>query len=212
MSFSHLKIEIKISKGLNKISLRDYTGEDINAVRSELGSMGIDVVIEKEEHDTMPVDTVISHSPSGGSMLKKGSAVTFYVSTGKKIEMQKVPNLNGMTLEEAAHTLGLLGLRLGDISYVENKAKAGKIVGQSINAGEEAETDTAVNVTVGQGTTSVPSDNRVPSTTTPTPTPEPVPTPEPSPAPNPNPTQQPQTPAPSGDATVPDAGTGPTSR
>lgn len=204
------KIEIKISKGLNKISLRDYTGEDINAVKSELGNMGIDVVIEKEEHDTMPVDTVISHSPSGGSMLKKGSSVTFYVSTGKKIEMQKVPNLNGMTLEEAAHTLGLLGLRLGDISYVENKAKAGKIVGQSINAGEEAETDTAVNVTVGQGTTSVPSDNRVPSTNTPVPTPEP--TPEQTPTPDSNPTQQPQTPAPSGDATVPDAGTGPTSR
>ena len=147
----HKKVEtitVKFSRGLTKFTLEDYTGSDVNAVKNDLRKLGIDVVIEETQHDTMPVDTVVRHSPSGGSTIKSGSTVTLYVSSGK--EDIRVPSITGISLERAKVALEAVGLEIGEITYVEDVDMIDKVIAQTILEGTEVKTGTAVDVKVGK--------------------------------------------------------------
>lgn len=142
------KIVVTISKGLDKIYLKDYKGKDINAVQKELEELGILVNIDREEHDELPIDAIIKQSPSAKSTVKPGSVVHFYVSDGK--EKVKVPSITGVSVERAEERLTLLGLELGTITEVEDEDNVGKVISQSVDEGEEIERGTKVDVTVGK--------------------------------------------------------------
>ena len=138
----HKKVEtitVKFSRGLTKFTLEDYTGSDVNAVKNDLRKLGI---------DTMPVDTVVRHSPSGGSTIKSGSTVTLYVSSGK--EDTRVPSITGISLERAKVALEAVGLEIGEITYVEDVDMIDKVIAQTILEGTEVKTGTAVDVKVGK--------------------------------------------------------------
>ena len=141
-------ITVKISRGLTKITLDDYTGEDVNIVKNKLKKLGVDVVIEETQHDTMPIDTVVRHSPSKGSTIKAGSAVTLYVSSG--MEDVRVPLITGITIERAQAALEAVGLKLGNVTEIENADKVGKIISQTILEGTEVKSGTEVDVSVGK--------------------------------------------------------------
>lgn len=149
MSKKTKKITVTVSKGLTKIILKDYTGKDVNKVKSELEDMGIDVIIVRQEHDTMPIDTIFEQTPSRDSTLRTGNSVTLYVSTGKETKMVKVPSITGNTLERAKENLEYLELEIGVITEVEDEDNVGKIIEQTIQAGTEVETGTQVDVKVG---------------------------------------------------------------
>lgn len=142
------KITVKFSRGLTKFTLEDYTGEDVNIVKNKLKKLGIDVVIEETQHDTMPVDTVVRHSPSGGSTIKAGSSVTLYVSSG--MEDTRVPLITGITLERAQAALEAVGLKLGNVTEIENVDMVGKVISQTILEGTEVKSGTEVDVKVGK--------------------------------------------------------------
>ena len=147
----HKKVEtitVRLSRGLTKFTLEDYTGEDVNMVKNKLRKLGIDVVIEETQHDTMPVDTVVRHSPSGGSTIKAGSSVTLYVSSG--MEDTRVPLITGITLERAQAALEAVGLKLGNVTEVENADMVGKVISQTILEGTEVKSGTEVDVKVGK--------------------------------------------------------------
>ncbi|MBR6523611.1 MAG: Stk1 family PASTA domain-containing Ser/Thr kinase [Clostridia bacterium] len=147
----HKKVEtikVMLSQGLTKFTLDDYTGEDVNIVKNKLRSLGVDVVIEETQHDTMPVDTVVRHSPSKGSTLKAGSTVTLYVSSG--VEDTRVPLITGITLERAQAALEAVGLKLGNVTEFVDPEMAGKVISQTILEGTEVKSGTEVDVTVGK--------------------------------------------------------------
>ena len=106
------------------------------------------MVIEETQHDTMPVDTVVRHSPSGGSTIKAGSSVTLYVSSG--MEDTRVPLITGITLERAQAALEAVGLKLGNVTEVENADMVGKVISQTILEGTEVKSGTEVDVRVGK--------------------------------------------------------------
>ncbi len=147
----HKKVDailVRISRGLAKFTLEDYTGEDVNIVKNALRKKGIDVVIEETLHETMPVDTVIRHSPSGGSTIKAGSSVTLYVSSGKENTM--VPSITGIPLERAQAALEAVGLKLGNVTEIEDADMVGKVIAQTILEGTQVESGTEVDVKVGK--------------------------------------------------------------
>lgn len=147
----HKKVEtvtVKVSKGLTKITLKDYTGKDVNIVKNELKRLGIDVIIEEVQHESLPVDTVVKHSPRDGSTIKAGSSVTLYVSSGKEDTI--VPLIKGSTLERAKTTLEAVGLKLGNVTYVEDENMIDKVIDQTILEGTEVQSGTEVDVKVGK--------------------------------------------------------------
>lgn len=140
-------IVVKISKGPDKITLKDYTGKDINEVQKELEELGILVNIDREEHENLPIDAIIKQSPGAKSTVKPGSVVHFYVSDGR--EKVKVPSITGVLLERAEERLILSGLELGTVTEVEDEENIGKVISQSIDEGTEIESGTKVDVTIG---------------------------------------------------------------
>ncbi|MFA7636534.1 MAG: Stk1 family PASTA domain-containing Ser/Thr kinase [Monoglobales bacterium] len=143
------KISVKISRGLSKITLENYVGQDVNKVKNALEKLGIDVVIEQvQSSESDVIDTVVRHSPSGGSTIKPGSSVTLYVNTGK--EDTKVPSITGISIERAKVALKAARLEIGEITYVEDEKNIGLVIDQTILEGTVVQTGTAVDVRVGK--------------------------------------------------------------
>ena len=141
-------ITVQISKGSEKLTLKDYIGKDVNHVKQELRRLGIDVVIEEVQHESMPVDTIVRHSPSAESTIKLGSSVTLYVSIGKEDTI--VPSITGSTLERAKTTLEAVGLEVGEVIYIENAGMVDIVIEQTIHEGTRVKIGTAVDVKVGK--------------------------------------------------------------
>lgn len=97
--------------------MNNYEGEDYKYVAAELELQGL-IVVEKELNSVKYADRqVIRTSPGTGSIISKGDTVTIYRSTGAvDYYTTLVPNLKGMTIDEARNALAKNGLKL-DMVY-----------------------------------------------------------------------------------------------
>jgi serine/threonine-protein kinase len=91
-------VRLVVSNGKPTVALRDVTGYTVADAGKDLKSDGLQVH-QIHRFDASAKDTVLSQSPSPGSKVRKGSAVTLVVSDGPA--PIKVPNLVGMTMDEA---------------------------------------------------------------------------------------------------------------
>ena len=82
----------------------------------------------------LPAGTVIAQSITAHSSLKEGSYVSFSVSAGIHFNEKKVPDLYGLTIDEARERLAEAGLVCGRIFAVENGSPAGIVIAQSPTA------------------------------------------------------------------------------
>jgi eukaryotic-like serine/threonine-protein kinase len=115
------------------------------------------VVAEDEGVSGRRVGVVFDQDPDGESMAAEGSEVTIFVSTGRRQVV--VPDLEGMTIEEAEDALREVDLRLGDINDEPSEdIEADLITRSEPPADEEVDANSEVDVFVstGEETTSVP--------------------------------------------------------
>ncbi|HAT1276456.1 Stk1 family PASTA domain-containing Ser/Thr kinase [Corynebacterium striatum] len=121
-----------------------------NEVVAELEKMGLLVTVNEEANPDIDRNKVIRINPAPGSELQKGSSVTLTVSSGD--EITDVPDLSGMTLEEAGKALSDAGLSLNDkIEETNDDAPAGQIVSQNPAGGSQLSKGSKVKVTVSKG-------------------------------------------------------------
>lgn len=83
-----------------------------------------------ENSDTVASGDVILQTPEGGAKAKRGSTIFGIVSLGPAAP--KVPNLIGLSPDEARHTLEETGLVLGNVSYRISEAAIGYVCEQSL--------------------------------------------------------------------------------
>jgi len=77
-----------------------------DAIRS-LEDMGLIAKVQEEASDSVAEDRVISQSPKAGVIVKKGSTVTIYISTGR--DEERVPDVVGSTRQDATRILENIG-------------------------------------------------------------------------------------------------------
>jgi serine/threonine-protein kinase len=112
--------------------------------------------VDNENSDTVPEGDVISQSPPEGTQLREGDSVDFVVSSGKG-EVQ-VPDLTGMTVDQATKALEDQGLKLGQQTESDSPDKRkGRVISSSPAAGESVAKDTAVNIEIASGKVRVPN-------------------------------------------------------
>lgn len=76
-------ITFTVSKGVEKIVLRDLRGYNTKGLESYIESTGLNIDMTKEEYsDEVPAGLVISQDPEPGTELKKGDQVTVVISKG----------------------------------------------------------------------------------------------------------------------------------
>jgi serine/threonine-protein kinase len=97
----------------------------------------------------VPIDSVISSDPPGGTSVPKGSVVKLVISSGPA--PTPIPNVVGQTPSAATTTLENAGFTVLIQNIASLDAQAGKVVNQSPGAGTTAAAGTTVTLQVGTG-------------------------------------------------------------
>ncbi|GBE22016.1 MAG TPA: Stk1 family PASTA domain-containing Ser/Thr kinase [Actinobacteria bacterium] len=115
-----------------------------------LGNEGLLPEFQYEYSDEQPAGLVIRTEPGAGEPLPAGSPITVVISKGP--QPVAVPDLTGMTQDQARSALEAVGLQLGvSATTVETGPEQdGKVVTQSITPGNEVKPATIVQVTLGK--------------------------------------------------------------
>ncbi len=155
------------------IKIPEVSGKSYAEAVSILREKGFEVAREDDSANTAAKDTVVSTNPASGKRAKSGATVTLYVSTGanysasaaatEEISTAKsdgqvtVPNIIGMTSEDAVITLVEAGLTAGTVVETTNEDSnlTGLICAQSIAVGTSVSEGTTINMELSTGPASV---------------------------------------------------------
>lgn len=146
------KITLTIAKTGAKVKIPDVYGYEYASAERMLKSESFEVTIQKEKSDIKDPGTVIRTSPARGEMADAGSVVTLYVATNDETEPVDVPDLLGLTIDEAKKELEKVGLTIDaqGTEYRASSAKKGTIVGYE-KVGQQVLPGTAIAVYVSTG-------------------------------------------------------------
>ena len=132
-----------------------------------LTQAGFNVNISEVSSDEVDKGIVISQDPEGDVQAEEGSYVTIEVSKGPDLSGKtEMPNLIGMTEQEARNTLKACGLKAGNVRTIidSDPENRGLVISQDIPAGELIDEGTAVNFDIaGQQTYSYSADISAPT-------------------------------------------------
>ncbi|MCU1427570.1 MAG: protein kinase family protein with domain [Actinomycetia bacterium] len=109
------KVTLTVSNGPPPVPVPDVHGLAFNAARDQLVAAKFQVQQVKEFSDTVPKDEVIRTDPPALQKADFGSAVKVFVSKGQ--DLVKVPDVTGLTVEEASTRLGNLGFAVNPMHY-----------------------------------------------------------------------------------------------
>lgn len=132
-----------------QIRMPDIVGLEQNAARSALQNMGLELVVEGEQpHSELPAFTIITQSIRAGDPVNAGSKVGVVVSQGPPLI--EVPNLAGLTYDQAAQNLSTLGLVAQ--KYEDWSAETpGNVINQDPPAGSLVADKTPITLIVSSG-------------------------------------------------------------
>ena len=140
-------VEVNISRGKKDGVVPNIVNKDLAEAERYLAEYGFKLGEQMQVESHLPKGTVISQSPDAGERANNGAAVDVEVSDGKGKEMTIVPNLYGMTKEQADAALAAEGLTVDvdNIRYEENEfAPANTILFQTISSDTEVEVGTKI--------------------------------------------------------------------
>jgi len=124
-------------------------GRTVEEVTKELTSLGLVVVPNQVDSETVPVGTALSVDPAAGSKVARGATVNLGVSAGPPA--RPVPDVAGKTSDEATAALQAVGLKATTVEVFDDKVPAGKVVSTSPASGTAARVSQAVTVNVSKG-------------------------------------------------------------
>jgi len=133
----------------------DIVGMTTAAAELEIQNAGFRVGTTSHENSDEPIDTVVSQLPKAGDMAPANSKINMSVSLGASEEAIRVPNLMGMTEQQAQTALQNAGLRFARGSNVDakNMSEINTAVAQRPAANSTAKNGDIVTVDFGTGLT-----------------------------------------------------------
>ncbi len=139
------------SPGGDKVDVPNVEGKTLEEAIQEIEGAGFEVGKTESAHDdSVESGHVISQNPKGGTKAAKGSKIDILISQGT--EEVSVPNVEGMTQEEATRTLLKEGFVVGDVTnQYSNDVEAGKVMSQSPSANMKAVKGSSVSLVISQG-------------------------------------------------------------
>lgn len=135
----------------SELNVPDFRGMTFEEAEREADRRGL--VLEEigsefsEEYDE---GEIISQTPEEGTNVSKGDTISVVLSKGS--QDAKVPDVRGMTLEEATEALEEAGLKVGNVteSY-SSSVKAGKIISQGYEPDVKIKRQSEVNLEISLG-------------------------------------------------------------
>ncbi|TCT16948.1 serine/threonine-protein kinase [Natranaerovirga pectinivora] len=148
-------INVIISKGVQTFGVPNVINQRFNDAERFVLQENLTPKIELEYNDTLPIGVVIRQEPVSGTQLRVGEIVTIYVSNGRAPRFTTVPDLRGLTEEQAKQRLIDNNLQLGNnTTYVESQAyREGEVISQTVASGETVEEGYVIDIVVSTGIT-----------------------------------------------------------
>ena len=150
------EIQVVVSNGeeILTVAVPDVSGQSESAAQKTLENANLVVDSESKYDDHIEAGKVISTDPAAGMEVEEGTHVKMYVSMG--VEKVEVPQITGITSEEAQAALAAVGLIGGSVTeeYSE-EYDAGYVISQGKSAGSKLEKGSAVDYVVSKGSSKV---------------------------------------------------------
>lgn len=147
------EIKVVISKGVELISIPDLVGYTIADAELTIKNEGFKVgTITKTYDNKYAENIVISQDPSSGAKKPKDTPINLMISQGEPPKRVEMPQLIGLTLDEARNKLQENNLILGEIEKEDsNEYFADVVIAQDIQAGVLVDEESSVILTVSKG-------------------------------------------------------------
>jgi len=138
----------------NAVKVPDVTNMSYAEAVANLNKKGFKVVKEETESSTVKKGNVVSQLPVAGETAKLGTSVTVYVSISSSVGKVTVPNLIGLSEEDAIVVLVESGLDVGVISQTTHSdpSLVNLVCYQSYSERVEVEEGTKVDIKISIGT------------------------------------------------------------
>lgn len=149
------EIGLVLSLGPQLITVRDVTGLHRQVAQNLLTNEGFRVEAVSRYDENVPKDYVINQNPSGGSPVKRGTAVYLTISQGPPPPPFSMPDLRGSTREDALNTLQQMGLRLRQETRALSGYPEGRVVRQVPAPNETVREGDQVDLVVSEGCAAV---------------------------------------------------------
>ncbi len=142
------KLEVTISRGAQQVLVPRVIDLPVDEAREQLEDLGFVVFVDRQFNDEFEEGIVFEQDPPPGAKRDEGSSVQLTVSQGA--ETAEVPDLTGMTVDQARATLEGEGLALGSITeaFCIPPQSPGTVCTQDPGPGNEVPPGTAVNITI----------------------------------------------------------------
>jgi eukaryotic-like serine/threonine-protein kinase len=142
------RVTLQIAKE-PQIQVPNVAGQEAGTAQQLLQQAGFQVTVQSEESDSVPSGRVTRTDPGANAMVKRGSAVKMFVSTGP--QNVQVPNVVGQQQGQATQTLQGAGFQVfvsqqGTTSPQDN----GRVLAQNPSAGQQVPKGSGVTLTIGK--------------------------------------------------------------
>ncbi|SFC72543.1 Stk1 family PASTA domain-containing Ser/Thr kinase [Clostridium uliginosum] len=146
------KVRVIVSSGETKLKMPDLREDDLDTAKKKLESLKLKIDSSTEEYnDDISKGQIIKQQPNADAEITTSTKITVVVSKGPQIRLSTVPNVTGLSSDEAKTGLEKARLRVSTVEKVtENEAEDGKVLAQSIDGNSKVEQGTTVNITVGK--------------------------------------------------------------
>ncbi|MBI2073080.1 MAG: PASTA domain-containing protein [Gemmatimonadetes bacterium] len=121
-------VQLSVSQGPPRIPVPDVVGYEESTGRTLMEAAGLRVTVDPAQ-TAAPKGVIVNTRPPAGATLPPGGRVTLVVSIGAPTIT--VPDLNGLTLEEARAVLEQVGLTLGTYFRRTSGERPGTIIQQT---------------------------------------------------------------------------------
>jgi serine/threonine-protein kinase len=139
------EVSLLISSGPQRVPVPDVAGYDAQHARMLLEGAGLRIGSTESTQAPTPRNVAVNTRPPAGTTLPPGSEVVLVVSVGAATI--RVPNLDGLTVDEARLALETAGLSLGTaFGQTSGNVAPGEIFYQEPSAGTLSAPGTVVNV------------------------------------------------------------------
>lgn len=133
-----------------KVLIPEVQGQKASKATADLSDQGLSVTRTEVFDEKVSKGDVVGTDPPAGESIRKFTPLTLTVSKGP--ELHSVPNIVGLTENEATKALKRATLEAGDIEEVfDESMPAGKVTGQGTDSGQRERAGTKVPFTVSKG-------------------------------------------------------------
>jgi serine/threonine-protein kinase len=150
-------IVLTVAQSEEGITVPGVTGKSQTEATSILEKEGFVVNVTESYDASVESGYVISQSPEEGTTAPEGSSITIRVSQGAESDKVRVPNVVGLTEEDAMASLTESGLSLGTVTQVSNEdaSLTDLVCYQSYSVGSYVDKGTAIDLKISTGPSQV---------------------------------------------------------